>query len=59
MRLLAHIDFILFICQQTAMTDKQFLRPMIPRHSGAILMCEQGSIQDPNLERLDHRESAG
>ena len=52
MSLLAHIDFFLFIRQQTAITDKQFLRPMIPHHSGAILMCEQASIQDPEIQAL-------
>jgi uncharacterized protein (DUF305 family) len=25
---------------------------MIPHHSGAILMCEQASIQDPEIQAL-------
>ncbi len=32
--------------------DRQFLRSMIPHHSGAILMCEQASIRDPELKSL-------
>jgi uncharacterized protein (DUF305 family) len=30
------------MCTQGAVGDDQFLRSMIPHHSGAILMCEQG-----------------
>jgi len=40
------------IRQQTAIGDKQFVRSMIPHHSGAILMCEQASIRDPELSNL-------
>ena len=29
--------------QQVAVSDKQFLRSMIPHHAGAILMCEQAA----------------
>jgi hypothetical protein len=31
---------------QTAITDRQFLRSMIPHHAGAILMCEQTDLRD-------------
>lgn len=48
----ALIGFFLLIRQQAAIGDKQFLRTMIPHHSGAILMCEQASIQDPEIEEL-------
>jgi hypothetical protein len=41
-----------FIRQQTAISDGQFLRSMIPHHSGAILMCQQASIQDQELREL-------
>ncbi len=41
-----------FIRQQTAITDKQFLRSMIPHHAGAILMCEKAPIQDPDIKEL-------
>ncbi|MBN2115245.1 MAG: DUF305 domain-containing protein [Anaerolineales bacterium] len=50
--LIALAGFFLFIRQQTAITDKQFLRSMIPHHSGAILMCEESSIQDPEIRVL-------
>jgi hypothetical protein len=32
--------------------DSQFLRSMIPHHSGAILMCERASIRDPEIQSL-------
>lgn len=44
--------FFVFIRQQTVISDRQFLRSMIPHHSGAILMCERASIQDPELKQL-------
>lgn len=40
------------IRQQVAISDKQFLRSMIPHHGGAILMCEQAPINDPEIKRL-------
>lgn len=40
------------IRQQTAIGDTQFLRSMIPHHSGAILMCEQAPLSDPRLTAL-------
>jgi uncharacterized protein (DUF305 family) len=45
---------VLFICirQQTWIGDRQFLRSMIPHHSGAILMCERASIADPEIKEL-------
>jgi uncharacterized protein (DUF305 family) len=48
----AGIVFFLFIRQQTAISDRQFLRSMIPHHSGAILMCEGASLQDQRLKDL-------
>ena len=44
--------FFVLIRQQTAISDKQFLRSMIPHHAGAILMCEQASIQDTEINKL-------
>lgn len=41
-----------FIRQQTGITDGEFIRSMIPHHSGAILMCEQASISDSELRAL-------
>jgi uncharacterized protein (DUF305 family) len=49
---IALIGFFFFIRQQTAIGDKQFLRSMIPHHSGAILMCERSSIRDPEIQAL-------
>ena len=46
------VAFFLFIRAQTAVGDRQFLRSMIPHHSGAILMCERASIRRADVERL-------
>ena len=37
---------------QTTIDDDSFLRSMIPHHAGAILMCQQASISDPQVKRL-------
>ena len=37
---------------QTTIDDKAFLRSMIPHHSGAILMCQQARLSDPQVVRL-------
>src|SRR3546814_16801484 len=37
---------------QWAVGDEQFLKSMIPHHSGAILMCQEVSIHDPALQYL-------
>jgi uncharacterized protein (DUF305 family) len=46
-----------FIAMRTqgAVGDEQFLRSMIPHHSGAILMCEQSAITDPEIRSLCER----
>jgi uncharacterized protein (DUF305 family) len=46
------IVFFLLIRKQTAVSDRQFLRSMIPHHAGAILMCEQSQIKDPEIKKL-------
>lgn len=46
------IGFWLFIRQQTAIGDRQFLNSMIPHHAGAILMCQQASLRDEEVRRL-------
>ena len=38
--------------KQGAVGDEQFLRSMIPHHSGAILMCEQASLSDLEIVNL-------
>jgi uncharacterized protein (DUF305 family) len=44
--------FWIFIRQQTAITDKHFLRSMIPHHAGAILTCQKSAIRDPEIKKL-------
>lgn len=44
--------FFLFIRQQTAIYDKQFLRAMIPHHSSAIVMCQQAELTDVEIQDL-------
>src|SRR5687768_5939951 len=46
------IVFWIGIRQQVAVSDRQFLRSMIPHHAGAILMCEENRLRDPELQRL-------
>ena len=46
------IAFFLFIKQQAAVGDRQFLRSMIPHHSGAILMCQKASFEDQRIKDL-------
>jgi len=44
-----------FIQKQTAVTDTQFLRSMIPHHAAAILMCEEAPLSDPEIKTLCER----
>ena len=46
------VMFFVFIRQQTVVTDSQFLRSMIPHHSGAILMCREALIEDREMRDL-------
>lgn len=48
----AGIMFFTLIRQQTLISDGQFLRSMIPHHSGAILMCEEANVQDQRIQKL-------
>jgi|EndMetStandDraft_5_1072996.scaffolds.fasta_scaffold167669_2 uncharacterized protein (DUF305 family) len=43
---------LLAIRDQSLVGDRQFLRSMIPHHSGAILMCERAAISDPQVQEL-------
>lgn len=49
----------LAIRSQAGIADKQFLRSMIPHHAGALLMCEQASLKDPEIKALCERIKAG
>jgi uncharacterized protein (DUF305 family) len=44
--------FWVMIRQQTAVSDRQFLRSMIPHHAGAILMCTKAPIRDAEIKSL-------
>lgn len=46
------ILFTVFIRDQTAVGDKQFLKSMIPHHAGAILMCDNTNLRDPEITEL-------
>jgi hypothetical protein len=48
----ALVAFWLAIRAQTGISDRQFLKSMIPHHAGAILMCRETEFRDPELERL-------
>jgi uncharacterized protein (DUF305 family) len=50
--LVVMVGCFLFIRQQTAISDEQFLRSMIPHHAAAILMCEEAPIEDPEIREL-------
>ena len=43
---------VLAMRTQAVVGDRQFLRSMIPHHSGAILMCDQAQITDPEIKTL-------
>lgn len=37
---------------QSLIGDKQFIRSMIPHHSGAVLMCREAPIRDAEIRQL-------
>lgn len=37
---------------QAVVNDEQFVRAMIPHHSGALTMCNRASIKDPEIRDL-------
>lgn len=48
----AGLLLFLFIRQQTGISDRAFLRSMIPHHAGAVLMCENAKLTDPDIKEL-------
>lgn len=42
----------IFIRKQIGINNKQFLKSMIPHHSGAILMCKNANIDDVEIKEL-------
>jgi hypothetical protein len=45
----AAAGFFTLIRAQVAISDEQFLKSMIPHHAGAILMCEEADVEDPDV----------
>ena len=37
---------------QVAISDRQFLKSMIPHHAGAILMCRKAALKDAEIRQL-------
>lgn len=50
--ILVFILSFIFIRAQTFVGDQQFIRSMIPHHSGAVLMCREAKIEDAELKKL-------
>ncbi|MBB3462756.1 DUF305 domain-containing protein [Rhizobium sp. BK377] len=44
---------------QALIGDRQFIASMVPHHSGAILMCREASLNDPELVTLCSEISRG
>jgi uncharacterized protein (DUF305 family) len=44
---------------QAGIGDEQFVKSMIPHHSGAILMCDGAKLQDAELQELCTEIAAG
>lgn len=53
------VGSFLLIRKQSAISDRQFLRSMIPHHAGAILMCGEASIADREIQELCRNIVAG
>lgn len=43
---------LFLIRTQAGIGDAQLLRSMIPHHAGAVLMCEEATLADPQVELL-------
>ncbi|KTC66395.1 Uncharacterized protein conserved in bacteria (plasmid) [Legionella adelaidensis] len=46
------IVFIFCIRNQTGISDKEFLKSMIPHHASALLMCGEAPIEDQEIKKL-------
>ena len=49
---IAFLGAFALIRTQTTIGDRAFLRSMIPHHSGAVLMCREADLQDPEIKQL-------
>lgn len=50
--IVALVGFFFLIRKQAAVSDKEFLKGMIPHHAAALLMAEQASLKDPEVRKL-------
>jgi uncharacterized protein (DUF305 family) len=48
------IGSIIGIRKQVGITDREFLKSMIPHHAAALLMCQQSHLHDPEIKQLCH-----
>lgn len=53
------VSSFLLIRYQTGISDVQFLKSMIPHHSGAILMCGHAQLRDEQVQQLCANIAAG
>lgn len=49
---LVFILSLIGIRDQSMVGDRQFIRSMIPHHSGAITMCERAALSDPAIKQI-------
>src|SRR3546814_15590742 len=49
---LALVGFFLLIQNQIAVSERQFLKGMIPHHAAALSMSEQSKVEDPEITTL-------
>lgn len=56
---LALAGSFMLIRVQAGIGDKQFLKSMIPHHAGAILMCDEANLEDPEIIELCRSIKAG
>lgn len=47
----ASLIFFLCVRYQVGVKDVQFLKSMIPHHAGAVLMVEEGKLEDPEVKK--------
>jgi uncharacterized protein (DUF305 family) len=48
----AMLAFWVGIHEQVAITDREFLKSMIPHHAGVIIMCEKAEPKTPEIREL-------
>ncbi|MEI1247073.1 DUF305 domain-containing protein [Rhizobium aouanii] len=63
---LIHVGLVILLAvafagtrKQALIGDRQFIASMIPHHSGAILMCGEAALKDPELVALCSKISRG